>query len=83
MDKILVKLYVSEIQKQYDIFIPSNRRIHSIIKLLVKAINELTDGYYNPRVIPKLYDKPSGREFDYNEFVRDSDIKNGSEIVMI
>ena len=83
MDKILVKLYVPMIEEQYDILIPQNRRIHSIIKLLSKAVYELTDGYYNPNEMPTLYDKLSAKPYDYNLLIKDTNIRNGTEIVMI
>jgi len=83
MDKILVKLYLPMIEQQYDILIPKNRKIYSLVKLIAKAIYELSDGNYNPSTIPTLYDKLSGRAYDYNSNVKDTNIKNGTEIVML
>ena len=57
MDKVLVKVYVPMLEGIYDVWIPSNKRIHEIIVLLVKAIFELSEGYYNPSEMPSLYDK--------------------------
>ena len=48
MNEVLVKLYVPTIDEQYDIWIPVNKKIHTIISLLVKSVNELTKGYYLP-----------------------------------
>ena len=82
-NKVLVKVYVSTIEEQYDILIPLNRRIYSVIKLLVKAINELSDGYYEPKNKPILYNKITAVPYDENLSIRESNIRNGTELVLI
>lgn len=83
MNKILVKLYIPTVGRQYDVWIPINRRIHNVIRLMVKAINELTDGEYCPQVMPLLYDKHTAFAYDVNMTIRESSIDNGSEIVLL
>ena len=41
MNKVLVKLYVPIIEEQYDIWVPLNRKICNVIKLLIKAYFEM------------------------------------------
>lgn len=83
MNKVLVKVYVPIIEEQYDIWIPLNRKIYSVIKLLIKAINDLSGGYYNPKIVPILYNKITAKEYEMNKSVKESNIKNGTEIVLI
>lgn len=83
MNKVLVKLYVPTIGNEYDIWIPLNRRIYNVIKLLVKAINELTNGEYVPKKLPILYDKKTAKSYDINLTIGESRIRNGSEIILI
>ena len=83
MNKVLVKLYVPTIGKEYDIWIPLNRRIYKVIILLVKGIKELTDGEYAPTKLPELYDKKTGKIYDINLTVGESTIRNGAEIILI
>lgn len=83
MNKILVRLYVPIIEEQYDLWIPLNKRIHNVIHLLTKAINDFTDGYYQPNKTPNLYDKLTAEPYDVNLTVKESTIRNGSEIIMI
>lgn len=83
MDKVLIKLYVPIIEQQFDILIPNNRKIYSVIKLLEKGINELSGGFYKPVNMPMLYEKTTGREYDINLSVKDNNIKNGTELVLI
>ena len=83
MNKVLVKVYVPIIEEQYDILIPLNRRIYNVIKLLVKAINELSNGYYEQKEEPMLYDKITAIPYDENLSIRESNIRNGTELILL
>lgn len=83
MNKVLVKLYVPTIEKEYDVWIPLNRRIYTTIKLIVKAINEFTNGEYSPSKLPVLYDRKTAKPFDINLTIGETTIRNGSEIILI
>ena len=82
-NEILVKLYVPKLDEQYDIWIPVNKKVYTIIELLIKAINELTKGYYLPDKMPYLYNKETAKVYDINLRVIETDIRNGSELIMI
>ena len=83
MNKVLVKLYVPVLEMQYDIWLPISRKISKVIVLLVKAINEFSDGYYTPKKMPMLYDKNTAKPYNINESVKDNNITNGTEIILI
>lgn len=82
-NKVLVKLYVPIIEKQYDIWLPINKKIYKVVRLLEKSVNEMCGGYYRPAKMPMLYDKDSGKMYDINLNVKENDIKNGTEIILI
>lgn len=82
-NKVLVKLYVPAIEKEYDIWIPINLKIHKITSLLVKSVNELSGGFYTPSVAPLLYDKKSALLYDVNCNVKENNILNGTEMILI
>lgn len=83
MNKVLVKVYVPVIEEKYDIWIPLNRKIHNVVKLLIKAIYDLSGGYYRPYEIPELYNKITAIPYDMNKNVKESNIKNGTELVLL
>lgn len=83
MNKVLVKLYVPLLEEQYDIWLPLNKKISNIILLLAKAVNEFSGGYYKPTKMPVLYDRLTAIPYDMNLNVKDANIKNGTEIVLI
>ena len=83
MNKVYVVLYVPLIAEKYEIMIPVSKKIHSILALLVKAVNELSDGAYPLDGNTLLYRKKNGQPYDLNTTVKDSDIRNGSEIILV
>lgn len=83
MNKILVKLYVPKIDKQYDVLIPPNKNICNIIHLLTKAIDELNLGYYKVNQFPLLYDKSTGKPYDIKLNIKETNIRNGKELMLI
>lgn len=83
MDKILVKLYIPILEEKFDMWIPANKKIYSIIQLFIKVIKERAGEYYIPKEMPRLYDKITGKEYDINLKVIDTNIRNGSEIILI
>lgn len=83
MNKVLVKLYVPILEQQYDIWFPLNKKIYNVIILLSKAVNELEEGYYQPDEMPILYNRSTGDAYDINLKVHETDIRNGTEIILI
>ena len=82
-NKILIELYVPLIEKEYDVFIPVNKRIGIIKQLLEKGISELGDNGYEIKQDTNLYSKETGLPYMVQDFVKDTDIKNGSRIVLM
>ena len=83
MNKVLVRVFFPAIDCEYDIWIPLNKSIYNIIILLAKGINELKNGVYQPEEIPILYNKQTGDYYDLDVAVQDTDIKNGTELILI
>lgn len=82
-NKILIKLEIPIIEKKYDIFIPINKKIGTIKQLMEEALVELTDNAYSPKEDSNFYSKDTGIIYDVNQTVRDTDLKNGSRIILI
>lgn len=82
-NKILIELEIPLIEKKYDLFIPVNKKVGTIKKLIEDALVELTDYAYIPREYYNFYSKETGEIYDVNKTVRDTDLKNGSRILLI
>lgn len=83
MNKVLVILYVPILDKKFDILLPPGRKIHNVIKLVLKAISELTGELYETGNMPMLYDKITAEPYDVNLSVKEAGIINGTEIILM
>ena len=82
-NKILIELEIPLIEKKYDLFIPINKKIGTVKHLIEEALLELTDNSYEIREDTNLYSKDTGMIYDVNETVRDTDLQNGSRIILL
>lgn len=82
-NKILVEIEIPLIEKEYDVFIPINKKVGTIKKLIEKALIELTDGAYVMAEDTNFYSKENGAIYDINKTVRDTDLKNGSRVILL
>ena len=82
-NKILVSLEIPLIETKYDLFIPINKKVGTIKSLIENSLMELTDNAYSPRADTNFYSKETGDIYDVNKTVRDTDLKNGSRVILI
>lgn len=83
MDKVLVKVFFPQIDKQYDLWIPLNKKIYNIVSMLCKGADELNEGIFKPKQMPILYNKLTGEHYNLNDVVQNTNIKNGTELILI
>ena len=82
-NKILIELEIPLIEKKYDLFIPINKKIGTIKDLIEQSLIDLTDNAYSPKEESNFYSKETGNIYNVNDTVRDTDLKNGSRIILI
>ena len=83
MNKVLIDVFVPNIDEHYNIFIPINKRINTIKRSIVQSIGELLEDNTFENLTFNMYDSETGLKFDDNVYVKDSGIKNGSKIILI
>lgn len=79
--KVLIKLYVPEISETYEMYIPINKTIGEITLSICKLINNLSKVYpicNNKRLMNRM----TGELYDRDITIRDSNIRNGCELVI-
>ena len=83
-NKILSEVIVPLLEENFEIYIPVNKRISTVIKLIEKSLNEITNGYYpTQKENSVIIDEESGSVFDVNLTVKESKMINGSKIILI
>ncbi|MBP3460850.1 MAG: hypothetical protein J6K21_00370 [Bacilli bacterium] len=81
--KVLIKLIVYEMNSSFDVFIPVNEYIWKIKKLLVKSIGDLNNIRIDINKECILLNKDNNKIYSNNDIVIDTDIRNGTEIVLM
>jgi len=82
-NKILVNLSIPSIERDYDIFLPINKKIGTVKGLIEDALVELTGGVYIKKSTSNLYNRATGNVYNVNTTIRDTDLKNNSRIMLI
>lgn len=81
-NKVLIELYVVELDRSFDISIPVNEYVGKIIEDIVESVFELTDSnkgkdsYY-------LLNPDKGIVYNNSDLVRDTDIRNAKRVFMV
>ena len=83
MNKILINLYVPNLNQYYDLFIPVNEFIWKINKLVVKSISDLSDGKLLMNQNYLIANIETGKIYDNNDIVINTDIRNTTKLALI
>ncbi len=84
MNKFLITVIIPSIELEFNVYVPNNKKVGTIKKIILDIAQELSEGIFNKEMNSTLLlDRASGKELDCNKFVKDSEIKNGSKVVII
>ena len=81
-NKVLVHVLVPELDADFDLFIPVNELIWKIEKLLLKSVSDLCTISIESDARYVLMNKDSNRIYSNNEQVINTDIRNGTELLL-
>ena len=82
-NKVLVNIIVPLIEKKYEVFLPANKKIGEIVSLLSKGLVEVSNGYYIITNKEKLYNRMTGKEYNNNQILKNTDIRHGTWLVLM
>ncbi len=80
--RVYVIIEAPILDEKYELFIPCDRRIHDIINILKKSIPGFNEGFYQNKK-PNIYNKTTGKLYDLNLIIKNSDIKMGTRLIML
>ncbi len=82
-NKVIVKLIVPEIDEEYELYLPINKKVGNIINLINKAICEMTDGEYKYSESNQLYNYYTKEKYMSDVLLADTNIRNGTYLILI
>ena len=77
-NKLLVDLYVLVLDKHFELFIPVDEKVGNVVKLLDKSLLVMI----NDKKFT-LLNLLSGSVYKNNDLIRNTDIKNGTKLILI
>ena len=81
--KVLVKIYVPEIEEIYEAYIPVNKTVDEVSRLLNQLVNNLSSGAFPAKKTAHLCNRYSGAPYDRIALVRNTDIRNDTELILL
>ena len=78
-NKVLIKIVAIDLDTEYDFFIPVNEVVWKVKKMIVKILFSNNNGYNNFILMNKL----NSRIYNNNEIIINTDIRNGTELILI
>lgn len=82
-NKVIVKIIVPKLEMTFDVFIPVSKKISTVCYLLTKSISELTNGEYIINDYINIYNKETKEMYQFDQIVKDTNIRNGSELILL
>ena len=82
-NKILIKVYIPNLDETYEIFIPTNERIKKILELIVKVVEEHSDSDFSSEQRHLLVDTDTLNIYSGSLIVRDTNLKNSKIVILI
>ena len=81
-NKVLIKLTVPSIKESFDLFLPVNEITWKVKKMLIKSISDLSSIALDDNKEYILLNKDNCRIYHNNEIIIDTDIRNGTELLI-
>ena len=82
-NKVLINLFVPSIDLKFELYIPINDSVKKVLDLIFKSVNELSDNILNTKNIHYLMDPDSGFIYNETQIIRETNIRNSKNIVLI
>ncbi len=81
--KVLVEVYVPELDIKYNLFIPVNKKIGNVIINLVKGAHELSQGAYPIGNNHALMNSDTCEFYNADLNLKEAKILNGTKLILI
>lgn len=82
MDKTLIRLYVPSIHQTYDVFVPNQIMIQSLVALLASTVENISMNEYMSSHEEILCNE-KGIVMDEKKYLLDYHIQNGDKMILI
>lgn len=78
-NKLLIDLYVLALDKHFELFVPVDEKVGNMVNLLDKSLLNM----FSNKKRFSLLNVYSGNIYKNNDLVRNTDIQNGTKLILI
>ena len=82
MEKYLIEVRLPAAGIVYDLFVPDTMQVGTMTQLVASVFAHLSDGVYAASQTSLLCEQKTGKEYDVNAKIRDTDIRNGTKLFL-
>ena len=82
MEKVLIEVALPAADMKYDLFVPDQMQIGTLTGLVSTVFSKLSNGMYTASPSAVLCDKDTGCQYDSHLRIRDTEIRNGSRLIL-
>ena len=82
-NKVLIKIYVPELDFGTDLFLPVNEVLWKIKIMIIQAISDMTGGALDKKKKYMMINKDTSEIYKQNSILIDTDIRNATEIILL
>lgn len=80
--KVLIKLYIPEVERDFELYIPINKTVYQVLELIMQVIEDLVPGVNLKDKNLNLCNRRSNNLYKKDLVIRNTDIRNGTELVL-
>ena len=81
MNKVLVHVYVAKMDREFEMFLPVNKRINDIICMIAKSLSEISNGVFPEDYQNALFDLEQNIFLDPQVSLKEAKINNGKKLL--
>ena len=83
LNKINIEIYIPTIDKNYELFIPINKTINDILRLVGKGLNDMLGDNVINFDEGILIDKKTNKIYNNMDIIKNSGLINGSKLIFV
>lgn len=83
MNKYLIQVKVPFLEKTFDVLVPVTKKIGVIREYLLEGISEYLEISLDTISDYNFYNSDTGNDYDEDKFIKDTDIKNGTILLLM
>ena len=82
-NKVLVEIYIPQLDEKFNIYLPLNKNIANIIELICKAVSEMKRIDQIDFNTFSLYNRESGLKYQPDKTIKETNIRNGFRLLLM